>query len=156
MIPLGLSQAITARVSYFEGRKDRVSMKLAGYTGIGACVVIMSLSAIMMISIPTLLVGVYTTDIALSELATGLLFFAALFQFSDGLQVSSSGALRGLKDTKIPMIITAISYWLVGFPTGYYLAEIQQMQVQGYWIGMIFGLSTAAVLLLRRWIVFSR
>lgn len=156
MIPLGLSQAITARVSYFEGRQDRSSMKIAGYTGIGACVLIMSFSAIMMVSIPTLLVGIYTTDLGLLELASGLLFFAALFQFSDGLQVSSAGALRGLKDTKMPMIITAISYWLVGFPTGYYLAEIQQMQVQGYWIGMIFGLSTAAVLLLRRWVVFSR
>ena len=156
MIPLGLAQAITARVSYFEGRQDRSSLRIAGYTGIGACVVIMSLSAIMMMAIPTFLVGIYTSDVGLSELAAGLLFFAALFQFSDGLQVSSAGALRGLKDTKMPMIITAISYWLVGFPTGYYLAEIQQMQVQGYWIGMIFGLSTAAVLLLRRWIVFSR
>ncbi len=156
MIPLGLSQAITARVSYFQGKHDRASLRIAGYTGIGTCVAIMALSAIMMISIPTLLVSIYTSETGLSELAVGLLFFAALFQFSDGLQVSSAGALRGLKDTKIPMIITAISYWLVGFPTGYYLAEIQNMQAQGYWIGMIFGLSTAAVLLLRRWMVFSR
>jgi MATE family, multidrug efflux pump len=156
MIPLGLSQAITARVSYFEGRKDRQSMRIAGYTGINACVAIMALSALMMIVIPTLLVGIYTSEPGLAELAAGLLFFAALFQFSDGLQVSSAGALRGLKDTKMPMIITAISYWLVGFPLGYYLAEHQQMQVQGYWVGMIFGLSTAAVLLLRRWMVFSR
>ncbi|MBV1909254.1 MAG: MATE family efflux transporter [Kangiellaceae bacterium] len=156
MIPLGLSQAITARVSYFDGRKDKESMQLAGYTGIGSCVVIMSFSAIMMISIPTFLVGIYTTDESLAGIAVGLLFFAALFQFSDGLQVSSAGALRGLKDTKIPMIITAISYWLVGFPIGYYLAEFQNMQVQGYWVGMICGLSTAAVLLLRRWMVFSK
>lgn len=156
MIPLGLSQAITARVSYFQGRNDRESMRVAGYTGINACVAIMTLSALMMIAIPTLLVSIYTSEPGLAELAAGLLFFAALFQFSDGLQVSSAGALRGLKDTKMPMIITAISYWLVGFPLGYYLAEHQQMQVQGYWVGMIFGLSTAAVLLLRRWMVFSR
>ncbi len=156
MIPLGLAQAITARVSYFEGKKDRDAMRIAGYTGISACVAIMTLSALMMIAIPTLLVSIYTSEPGLAELAAGLLFFAALFQFSDGLQVSSAGALRGLKDTKMPMIITAISYWLVGFPTGYYLAEFQQMQVQGYWVGMIFGLSTAAVLLLRRWVVFSR
>ncbi len=156
MIPLGLSQAITARVSYFKGKGNPEALKIAGFTGIGTCVLIMTLSASMMMLIPHFLVSIYTSDPKLMEVATGLLFFAALFQFSDGLQVSSSGALRGLKDTKMPMIITAISYWLVGFPVGYYLAEFQGFQVNGYWIGMIFGLSTAAVLLLGRWIVFSR
>ncbi len=156
MIPLGLSQAITARVSYFKGKGDPQALKIAGFTGIGTCVLIMTLSASMMMLIPNLLVSIYTSDPKLLEVSAGLLFFAALFQFSDGLQVSSSGALRGLKDTKMPMIITAISYWLVGFPIGYYLAEFQNYQVNGYWIGMIFGLSTAAVLLLGRWVVFSR
>lgn len=156
MIPLGLSQAITARVSYFVGKNDRSAMQTAGYTGIGTCVLIMMLSATMMMLIPTLLVSIYTSENHLIEIASSLLFFAALFQFSDGLQVSSAGALRGLKDTKIPMIITAISYWLVGFPIGYYLAEYQGFQVNGYWIGMILGLSTAAILLLRRWVVFSK
>jgi len=156
MIPLGLAQAITARVSYFNGKNDRTAMQMAGYTGIGTSVIVMTLSAAMMMMIPFLLVSIYTTAPKLTEIAVSLLFFAALFQFSDGLQVSSAGALRGLKDTKIPMIITAISYWLVGFPIGYYLAEHQDLGVNGYWIGMIFGLSTAAILLLRRWIVFSR
>jgi len=156
MIPLGLSQAITARVSYFKGKGDPQAVRIAGFTGIGTCVLIMSLSASMMMLIPNFLVAIYTTDLKLTDVATGLLFFAALFQFSDGLQVSSSGALRGLKDTKMPMIITAISYWLVGFPIGYYLAEYQGYQVNGYWIGMIFGLSTAAVLLLSRWVIFSK
>ncbi len=156
MIPLGLAQAITARVSYFNGKQDRTRLRTAGYVGIGTCVFLMTLSAIMMVSIPTALISIYTSDIRLMEIAGSLLFFAALFQFSDGLQVSSAGALRGLKDTKTPMIITAISYWLVGFPTGYYLAEFQNMEASGYWIGMICGLSTAAILLLRRWIVFSR
>ena len=156
MIPLGLAQAITARVSYFNGKKDRTSMRRAGSVGIATCVVIMSFSGLMMMSIPVALVSIYTADFRLTEIATALLFFAALFQFSDGLQVSSAGALRGLKDTKIPMIIIAISYWLVGFPAGFYLAEYQNLQASGYWIGMIFGLSTAAILLLRRWIFFSR
>ncbi len=156
MIPLGLAQAITARVSYFGGKKDRASMRQAGSVGIATCVVIMTFSAVMMISIPVALVSIYTSDVKLVEIATSLLFFAALFQFSDGLQVSSASALRGLKDTKIPMFITAISYWLVGFPVGFYLAEYQDLHAKGYWIGMIFGLSTAAILLLRRWVVFSR
>jgi len=156
MIPLGLAQAITARVSYFNGKQQQHSLQIAGYTGIATCVLVMTLSAAMMMLIPYFLVSIYTSDPKLTEIAVSLLFFAALFQFSDGLQVSSAGALRGLKDTKTPMIITAISYWLVGFPIGYYLAEIKALGVNGYWIGMIFGLSTAAILLLRRWILFSR
>jgi len=156
MIPLGLSQAITARVSYFRGKQQLESMRIAGNTGIMLSISIMAMSAIMMMSIPTLLISIYTQDIALSEIAVGLLFFAAIFQFSDGLQVASAGCLRGIKDTKIPMIITAIAYWLIGFPVGYYLAEYQGLGVNGYWIGLITGLSTAALLLLNRWLSHSR
>ncbi len=156
MIPLGLSQAITARVSYFRGKQKIKSMRLAGNTGILLSISIMSASAIMFMTIPTLLVSIYTQDFELLRVASGLLFFAAVFQFSDGLQVACAGCLRGLKDTKIPMIMTAIAYWLVGFPTGYYLAEYQGYGVNGYWIGLITGLSVAAILLLQRWLSHSK
>ena len=156
MIPLGLSQAITARVSYFRGKKKIEAMRLAGNTGILLSISIMSAAAIMFMIIPTFLVSIYTQDSELLNIAGGLLFFAAIFQFSDGLQVACAGCLRGLKDTKIPMIITAIAYWLVGFPTGYYLAEYQGYGVNGYWIGLITGLSVAAILLLQRWLSHSK
>ncbi|MCF6194212.1 MAG: MATE family efflux transporter, partial [Kangiellaceae bacterium] len=90
MIPLGLSQAITARVSYFRGKQQLESMRIAGNTGILLSISIMTMSAIMMMSIPTLLISIYTQDIVLSEIAVALLFFAAIFQFSDGLQVASA------------------------------------------------------------------
>ncbi|WP_196138009.1 MATE family efflux transporter [Aliikangiella sp. G2MR2-5] len=156
MIPLGISQAITARVGYFAGKKDPLKTQLAGFTGIGTSALISGFSATTMVVIPALLVGFYTSDIRVSDIAVSLLFFAAIFQFSDALQVSSAGALRGVKDTKIPMIITAVSYWLVGFPVGYLLAENYQMQASGYWIGLIAGLSTAALLLFRRWMHMSK
>lgn len=156
MLPLGISQAITARVGYFSGKKDQLACQLAGYTGISTTVLIMTLSASAMLFLPQLMVGFYTQDALISEVAVSLLFFAAIFQFSDGLQVASVGALRGVKDTKIPLIITAIAYWLVGFPIGYYLAEVLNYQAKGYWMGLIAGLSTAAVLLLYRWVVLSR
>ena len=156
MIPLGISQAITARVGYFNGKKDPFASRLAGNTGISTSLVISGFSAIAMVLLPVLFVSFYTLDEQVMTIAVGLLFYAAIFQFSDGLQVSSAGALRGLKDTKVPMIITAISYWFVGFPVGYYLAEYQDYQANGYWIGLIAGLSTAAVLLLRRWLMLSR
>jgi len=156
MIPLGISQAITARVGFFSGKKDRYSLRLAGYTGIGTAAALSAFSASAMIFIPALLVSFYTSDLEVISIAIGLLFYAAVFQFSDSLQVASAGALRGVKDTKMPMIITAISYWLVGFPVGYYLAEYMDYQANGYWIGLIAGLSSAAGLLLYRWKKLSR
>jgi MATE family multidrug resistance protein len=156
MIPLGVSQAITARVGFFAGKRMPEARRIAGYTGIGLSAAISGFSASAMIIIPAILVGFYSSDLAVTELAISLLFFAAIFQFSDALQVSSAGALRGIKDTKIPMVITAISYWLVGFPVGYVLAENYNYQASGYWIGLIAGLSTAALLLLHRWVRLSQ
>ncbi|PHS14442.1 MAG: MATE family efflux transporter [Kangiella sp.] len=156
MIPLGLSQAITARVSYLRGKNKIEAMRLAGNTGILLSISIMSAAAIMFMSIPTVLISIYTQDLELLKLAGELLFFAAIFQFSDGLQVACAGCLRGLQDTKIPLFITAIAYWLVGFPTGYYLAEHQGYGVNGYWIGLITGLSVASILLLQRWLSHSK
>lgn len=156
MIPLGISQAITARVGYFSGKKDPYATRLAGYTGIATAAGLSAFSATTMVLVPVTLVGLYTGDSNVLSIAAGLLFYAAVFQFSDSLQVASAGALRGVKDTKIPMVITAISYWLVGFPVGYYLAEYQNQQANGYWMGLIAGLSTAAILLLHRWARLSK
>ena len=156
MIPLGISQAITARVGFFTGKKSLVAAQLAGYTGILTSTLLSAVSATVMILLPALFVSFYTQDPRISQLAIGLLFYAAVFQFSDSLQVATAGALRGLKDTKVPLVITVISYWLIGFPAGYYLAEHQGYQINGYWIGLIIGLSTAGVLLLVRWIKISR
>jgi len=156
MIPLGMSQAITARVSYFVGKKDQHSMRIAGYTGLATCTLISIFSSTMMILIPTFFISIYTSDPILTEIAISLLFLAALFQFSDAIQVASAGALRGLKDTKLPMVITAISYWVVGIPAGYYLAEYQGFEVKGYWIGMILALTIAAIFLMKRWITLSK
>ena len=81
-----------------------------------------------------------------------LLGFAALSQFSDGIQVAANGALRGLKDTKVPLLITAFSYWSTGMPIGWLLAFPLGLQARGMWIGMFVGLSCAACLLLLRFL----
>ena len=75
-----------------------------------------------------------------------LVFFAAVFQLSDGLQVGGFGALRGLKDTRMPMVFNLISYWFIGFSVGYYLSFIGGYGPQGLWMGLIAGLTTAALL----------
>ena len=84
------------------------------------------------------------------------LYMAALFQISDGLQVAGAGALRGLKDTRFPMAITFISYWLIGMPLGYTLGIAMGGGARSMWIGIIFGLTTAAILLNTRFYLVTR
>jgi MATE family multidrug resistance protein len=85
-------------------------------------------------------------SIEVAGVAVSLLFMAAVFQISDGLQVGSFGALRGLKDTRIPMIVNFISYWVIGFPAGYMLGISLGYGPEGLWIGLICGLTVAAFL----------
>jgi len=99
---------------------------------------------------PELIVSMYTDDPLVAPLAVSLLFYAAIFQYSDGIQICAAGALRGYKDTRAPMVYTIISFWLVGMPLGYYLTFNAGMGPAGMWIGMIAGLSFAAVLMLAR------
>jgi MATE family multidrug resistance protein len=145
MIPLGLSIATTSRVGYAIGKKDPDEAKLAGQAGMVMSVFFMLLTAITMLVIPELIARIYTEDVTVIELTMQLLFLAAIFQISDGLQVSGSGALRGLKDTKIPMFVNLVAYWVVGLPFGYYLGIIEGMGAQGLWTGWIAGLGFAAI-----------
>ena len=131
-------------------------MRLAGFCGIGLSVFFQALSVTLMLLFRHDFVGFYTDNPELINIAASLIFLAAIFQFSDGLQINSAGALRGMKDTKVPMIYMAVAYWLFGFPIGYYLAEYQGLKVQGFWIGIIVGLSIAAVLLLSRFVRRSK
>ena len=150
MLPLGLAMAITVRVGHAVGRGDPSGVRYAGYTGIAMTLVTQTLSAALMTFFPEFIVGLYTSDPKVTVLALKLLALAALFQFSDGIQVAANGALRGLKDTKRPMLITLIAYWGVGMPIGYLLAFRQKWGAPGMWVGLIAGLSVAALLLFAR------
>ncbi len=150
MIPLGLSMAITVRVGNAVGRKDPMAVRRASLVGIGLALVCQVVSATAMFAFPRAIGRLYTHDPAVISLAVKLLFLAGIFQLSDGIQVSSAGALRGLKDTRIPMLLTAVAYWLIGLPLGYYLAFDRSLGARGMWMGLIAGLTTAAALLLTR------
>lgn len=146
MIPFGLSNAITARVGHAAGSDRMEDARFRGMTGIALAVLCMCITALLMFSFPEFIISIYTDDAAVQHIAVQLLFMAAVFQISDGLQVSGYGALRGLKDTKIPMYFNFISYWMIGFPMAYYLGFYQQMGPPGMWIGLIVGLTAAALL----------
>ncbi len=156
MIPLGLSMAITVRVGHARGRGDAVATRRAGAVGMAIALGIQVISAFVMVVLPKPIVALYTSDPGVAETAVGLLLLAAIFQLSDGLQVSAAGALRGLKDTRVPMLITIIAYWIVGLPLGYALGFSIGLGPAGLWAGLIAGLSVAAVLLPWRFHRLSR
>lgn len=156
MIPLGIAMATTVRVGNAAGRGDAVAVRLAGDAGIGLTFGTQAVSATIMLAVPTAIASLYSNDAAVIALAAELLVLAALFQFPDGIQAVANGALRGLKDTRVPMFITTFAYWGVGMPVGWWLAFPHAMGAQGMWIGLIAGLGVAALLLALRFRRLSR
>ena len=155
MIPLGISIAASARIGQFVGAKNRQAAKTAGTVGIATCGFVMAVSAVLFLIFKRNLVGVFLdlTDpenLQVIELASELLMIAALFQIADGIQVSGSLALRGLKDTLVGFTITVFSYSVVGCSCGWWLCFRAGFGASGLWFGMTIGLATAAVLLVVR------
>jgi MATE family multidrug resistance protein len=156
MIPLGLAEATTVRVGHALGRGDRAGMRRAAFAGYTLALCTQALSASVLLLGRHALVALYTHDAAVAALAASLLLYAAAFQFPDGIQVLSAGALRGLKDTRMPMFLAAFAYWGIGMPLGAGLGLYLGWGPRGMWIGLIAGLTVAAVLLCARFLRSSR
>lgn len=156
MIPLGLASAVTTRVGNALGRGESEAARYAGIIGVLIVLVTQTLSASAMLFFPEFIVRIYTSDAAITSIAVSLLFYSAIFQYSDGIQICAAGALRGLKDTLVPMFINIVSYLLIGLSVGYYLTFNMEMGPAGMWIGMITGLSFGAILLMARFLIKSR
>jgi MATE family multidrug resistance protein len=144
MVPLGIAMATTVRVGNAYGRRADA--------GAGICLALASqaVAALVMLALRHRIAALYTDDAGVVAGAASLLLLAALFQLSDGVQVACNGALRGLRDARVSMLITGFSYWCVGIPVGLFFAFALDRRTPGMWIGMIAGLSTAAVLLFLR------
>ncbi len=157
MIPLGIAMATTVRVGHAMGRGDGDAVRHAAAIGMLMTLAMQLVSAGIMFTIPHFIASLYTADGAVIALASQLLVLAGVFQLSDGIQAASNGALRGLKDTRVPMLITMFAYWVIGMPVGWWLAFPHGLGARGMWMGLIAGLSVAAVLLtLRFWRIASR
>ena len=150
MIPMGVAEATTVRVGHALGSGDLHGVGRAARAGYVIVLGTQALSATALLLGHDLVVGLYTRDVAVAALAGNLLLYAAAFQFPDGIQVASAGALRGLKDTRVPMWLAVLSYWGLGLPLGIGLGLGLGWGPQGMWIGLIVGLSAAAVLLAAR------
>ncbi|PRH82219.1 MATE family efflux transporter [Arenimonas caeni] len=147
MVPLGMAMATTVRVGHAVGAGDLSAVRWAAGAGYALAMLAQTASALLLVTGAAWLAALFTTDPAVIALASLLMAYAAVFQYPDGLQALSAGALRGLKDTRVPMVITVLAYWGVGLPLGAWLGLAREQGAPGLWTGLIFGLSVAASLL---------
>jgi len=145
----GLGAAAAIRVGNQLGKKDYKTMKNAALTLIAMGTVLMLIFAGIFVIGKDALPLLYNDQAEVVSIAAGLLIIAALFQLSDGVQVISLGALRGMKDVKIPTIITFIAYWVIALPLGYVLAFNYGYGADGIWFGLLLGLTIAGI-----WVFF--
>jgi len=156
MIPLALHSATTIRVGQAVGGAQIRIARVAGFVGIGLCGVVMLVSAILLLIFGRQIAAFYTVDLEVQQIAVALLFVAAVFQVSDGLQVGAAGALRGFKDTRVPMFINVFSYWVIGFPLAWVLGIHLRLGPQSVWAGLVAGLTVSAILLNIRYAAISK
>jgi len=154
MIPYSLSMAVNVRVGQALGRGEPREARFAAGVGMGAALAYACLSCSLMLLFREQIATIYTADPRVVQVASMLIVFAALFQFSDAIQVTAAGALRGYQDTRVTMVLTLFAYWGVGLPVGYALGLTEWLGApngpSGLWQGLIVGLSCAAGMLVVR------
>lgn len=156
MIPLALSSATTIRVGQLIGAGKPREARVCGTAGILLCAGFMTASAVFLLIFRDAVVDLYTDDTAVTGIAIGLLLMAAIFQIADGIQIGAAGALRGYKDTVVPMLINIFAFWVLAFPLAYLAAITYQAPADYVWAGFIVGLTVAATLLSWRYHRVSR
>ena len=161
MVPLGLGQAATVRVGHAYGARDPVALQRAGWSAFGLTLVFALLSATTMLAAPRLLIAPFMNiDAPQNEAAVGiaiaLLQIAALFQIFDASQATLANMLRGVHDSRIPLVIALVGYWAIGAPVGVALGFGTALGAVGVWIGLALGLAVVAILLMPRWLTTER
>jgi MATE family multidrug resistance protein len=161
MVPMGIGQAATVRVGLAYGRKDRDGVGRAGWLALAIGTGFALAAAAILVTMPRTLIGAFLdlSDPANSRsgaLAISFLGVAALFQLVDAAQAVGAGVLRGIQDTRVPMIFALIGYWVIGFGVGVILAFPLELQGLGIWLGLASGLGVVALLLLIRWTMRDR
>jgi MATE family multidrug resistance protein len=151
MIPLGVSSAGAVLVGQAIGRHDPTSARHSGSLAIAFGAAFMLTMAVLFLTAPRLLLGVFTDNGDVLALAVPLLMIAAAFQIFDGMQVVTTGVLRGAGNTRTPMLANLMGHWLLGLPAGYVLCFIFGFGVNGLWMGLSLGLIVVGSFLLTAW-----
>jgi MATE family multidrug resistance protein len=151
MVPLGLSSAAAVRVGYAYGAGDGQRAARAGWTALASGGLIMTAIGLAFFLWPVSLLRVFSTDPRIIDIGVGLLAIAAAFQLFDGTQAVATGALRGISETRMPMLVNVVGHWVLGLPVGYALCFRFGWGVRGLWIGLSIGLVVAALVLTVVW-----
>ena len=151
MVPLGVSSAAAVSVGHAVGAGDPARARRAGWLALGLGTGFMLLAAVVFWAVPGPLIALYTTDPQVMAVGPGLLLLAAAFQIFDGIQTVSTGALRGLGETRVPMLANLVGYWALGLPLGLTLCFVLHWGIYGIWIGLTVALVLIASTLLLRW-----
>lgn len=151
MVPLGISSAAAVSVGHPIGRREPHMARRNGFIAIGLACVFMCCSAVVFLTVPMQILKIYTPNAAVLSIGAGLLAWAALFQLFDGVQTVSTGALRGLGSTRVPMLVNFAGYWLFGLPVGYLLCFRLGYGIYGVWCGLTVALVVIALVLLYSW-----
>ncbi len=151
MVPLGISSAGSVRVGHAIGRRDPAGVRSAGWAAIALGVGIMAMFALVLISFPQAIASIFTDDPGVQAIARKLLMVAACFQLFDGMQVVTTGVLRGLGNTKTAMVTMLVAHWGIGLPIGAWLALGRGNGILGLWVGLSTGLSLAALIVFTAW-----
>ena len=156
MVPLGVSAAAAVSVGHAIGAGDRDRARRAGWLALALGTGFMLLAAVVFFVAPGPLIALYTRDPQVMAVGPSLLWLAAAFQIFDGIQTVSTGALRGLGETRVPMIANFVGYWILGLPLGISLCFGLHWGIYGLWIGLTLALIVIATSLLLRWRKDSR
>lgn len=156
MAPLGFAMALTVRVGQAVGRRDLVAVRRLGYTGFVLCGVCTTTAALSTWLFAPRIIALYTTDASVVAIALTLFKVGAALQMADGLQVAAAFALRGMKDTRVPLVLNALNYWGVGFTLAYALGRYSDAGAAGIWVGLTTALWVASFLLIGRFVLLTR
>jgi MATE family multidrug resistance protein len=151
MVPLGTASAGAVVVGHAVGRRDARGAALAGWTALGVISAFMLLVAAVFVIMPDHLMRAFTGDAAVIATGRQLLRVAAVFQLFDGLQVVATGVLRGVGDTRTPMLWNLAGHWMLGLPVGYLLCFRHGWGVTGLWVGLSIGLTIVGIVLVGVW-----
>lgn len=150
MIPLSVSMALTIAVGYEVGANRFTDAKVYTYVGIASGVIAAVFAGLILYTFNDFVASMYNTEPAVIKLTKDFIIYAIFFQLADAFGAPIQGALRGYKDVNVTLVIALISFWVIGLPSGWLLANYTSLAPFGYWVGLIIGLSCGAITLLLR------
>ncbi|WP_106498160.1 MATE family efflux transporter [Lentibacillus sp. Marseille-P4043] len=150
MIPLSVGMALTIAIGFEVGGKRFAEARTYGYIGISGGLFIATFSGLVLYIFNDTVAAMYNSDPKVIELTTHFIYYAIFYQLADAFGAPIQGALRGYKDVNITLVISLVSYWVIGLPSGWLLANYTALEPFGYWVGIIIGLSCGAIALVGR------